>query len=363
MIYNIALSLVEGIGHKTAKNLLNKFENAETIFKSSIKDLSHIEGVGAIRSKAFKNKQVLKRAEEILVQHDKEGIDILFYKNPSFPKRLVQCEDAPILLYYKGNAHLNAQKMLAIIGTRKNTEYGAKMMEHMMEQFQSISDLVIISGLALGIDGLAHRFALKNNIPTIGVVAHGLDITYPPSHKKLAQEMLANGGLLSEYPLMSKIELANFPMRNRIVAGLCDASIIVESDRKGGAMITSKLAVGYNREVFAFPGRSIDSRSEGCNELIKKNMAQLIESGEDVLSFMNWTDTQTKNKPKQALLFTQLNEQEQLLIKLIQEKEMIHADELKLKSALSDSKLASYLLQLEMQNIIKSLPGKLYCMR
>ena len=283
MIYNIALSLVEGIGHKTAKNLLNKFENAETIFKSSIKDLSHIEGVGAIRSKAFKDKQVLKRAEEILVQHDKEGIDILFYKNPSFPKRLVQCEDAPILLYYKGNAHLNAQKMLAIIGTRKNTEYGAKM----MEQFQSISDLVIVSGLALGIDGLAHRFALKNNIPTIGVVAHGLDITYPPSHKKLAQEMLANGGLLSEYPLMSKIELANFPMRNRIVAGLCDASIIVESDSKGGAMITSKLAVGYNREVFAFPGRSIDSRSAGCNELIKKNMAQLIESGEDVLRFMN----------------------------------------------------------------------------
>ena len=152
-------------------------------------------------------------------------------------------------------------------------------------------------------------------------------------------------------------------MRNRIVAGLCDASIIVESDSKGGAMITSKLAVGYHREVFAFPGRSIDSRSAGCNELIKKNMAQLIESGEDVLRFMNWTDTQTKNKPKQALLFTQLNEQEQLLIKLIQEKEMMHADELKLKSALSDSKLASYLLQLEMQNIIKSLPGKLYCMR
>lgn len=363
MIYNIALSLVEGIGHKTAKNLLNKFENAEAIFKSSIKDLSHIEGVGAMRSKAFKDKQVLKRAEEILVQHDKEGIDILFYKHPSFPKRLVQCEDAPILLYYKGNAQLNAQKMLAIIGTRKNTEYGAKMMEHMMEQFQSISDLVIVSGLALGIDGLAHKFAMKNNIPTIGVVAHGLDITYPPSHKKLAQEMLANGGLLSEYPLNSKIELANFPMRNRIVAGLCDASIIVESDSKGGAMITSKLAVGYHREVFAFPGRSIDSRSAGCNELIKKNMAQLIESGEDILRFMNWTDTQTKNKPKQALLFTQLNEQEQLLIKLIQEKEMMHADELKLKSALSDSKLASYLLQLEMQNIIKSLPGKLYCMR
>lgn len=363
MIYNIALSLVEGIGHKTAKLLLNKFESAEAIFKSSVKELSSIEGVGQMRSKAFKDKQVLKHAEEILVQHDKQGIDILFYKNPSFPKRLVQCEDAPIILYYKGVAPLNAQKMLAIIGTRKNTEYGAKMTEYMMEQFQVINDLVIVSGLALGIDGLAHKFALKNNIPTIGVVAHGLDTIYPTNHKKLAQEMLAKGGLLSEYPLTSKIELANFPMRNRIVAGLCDASIVVESDCKGGAMITSKLAVGYNREVFAFPGRSIDSRSAGCNELIKKNMAQLIESGDDVLTYMNWTPTQTNNKPKQALLFTQLNEQEQLLLKLIQEKEIIHADELKLKSALSDSKLASYLLQLEMQNIIKSLPGKLYCMR
>jgi DNA processing protein len=253
--------------------------------------------------------------------------------------------------------------MLAIIGTRKNTEYGAKMIDRMMEQFQVANDLVIVSGLALGIDGLAHKSALKNNMPTLGVVAHGLDIVYPSNHKKLAQEMLEKGGLLSEYPLKSKIELANFPMRNRIVAGLCDASIIVESDVKGGAMITSKLAIGYNREVFAFPGRSIDNRSAGCNELIKKNMAQLIESGDDVLKFMNWTNDQNKNKAKQTLLFTQLNEQEQLLIKLIQEKEMIHADELKLKSALSDSKLASYLLQLEMQNLIKSLPGKQYCMR
>lgn len=363
MIYNIALTLVEGIGNKTAKILLNKYEHAEAIFKSSIKELSSVEGVGPIRSKAFKDKNVLKKAEEMLIQHDKEGIEILFYKHASFPKRLVQCEDAPIILYYKGTANLNAQKMLAIIGTRKNTEYGAKMIDRMMEQFQVTNDLVIVSGLALGIDGLAHKSALKNNMPTLGVVAHGLDIVYPSNHKKLAQEMLEKGGLLSEYPLKSKIELANFPMRNRIVAGLCDASIIVESDVKGGAMITSKLAIGYNREVFAFPGRSIDNRSAGCNELIKKNMAQLIESGDDVLKFMNWTNDQNKNKAKQTLLFTQLNEQEQLLIKLIQEKEMIHADELKLKSALSDSKLASYLLQLEMQNLIKSLPGKQYCMR
>ena len=363
MIYNIALTLVEGIGNKTAKILLNKYDHAEAIFKSSTKELSSVEGVGSIRSKAFKDKNILKKAEEMLIQHDKEGIEILFYKQASFPKRLVQCEDAPIILYYKGTANLNAQKMLAIIGTRKNTEYGAKMIDRMMEQFQVANDLVIVSGLALGIDGLAHKSALKNNMPTLGVVAHGLDIVYPSNHKKLAQEMLEMGGLLSEYPLKSKIELANFPMRNRIVAGLCDASIIVESDIKGGAMITSKLALGYNREVFAFPGRSIDNRSAGCNELIKKNMAQLIESGDDVLNFMNWTNDQNKNKAKQTLLFTQLNEQEQLLIKLIQEKEMIHADELKLKSALSDSKLASYLLQLEMQNLIKSLPGKQYCMR
>jgi DNA processing protein len=269
--------------------------------------LSSVEGVGPIRSKAFKDKNVLKKAEEMLIQHDKEGIEILFYKHASFPKRLVQCEDAPIILYYKGTANLNAQKMLAIIGTRKNTEYGRKITEDLLEKLKEHQPL-IISGLAVGIDIIAHKAAIQQKLPTIGVLAHGLDRIYPTNHRGTAKEMVLNGGLLTEYISGTNPDKQNFPMRNRIVAGLADATIVIETDIKGGSMITANLANGYNREVLAYPGSIYSNASSGCHHLIKTLKANIITDANDIVELLNWDTTTKKVKPTQRELFIELSD-------------------------------------------------------
>lgn len=360
ILYPIALSFVPEVGIKTMRQLLQHFGDAETIFKTPIAQLKKINGIGETRAKNFNDKTVFQRAEKELQFIEKEKIEMVFFNDKLYPKRLLQCNDAPILLYKKGKAQLNADKTIAIIGTRKNTDYGQRVTEQLVDELKQVEGLMIISGLASGIDAVAHKACVKSSIPTLGVLGHSLDRIYPFTHKKLAEDMLEQGGLLSEFPSGTKPDRQNFPVRNRIVAGMSDVTVVVESDIKGGAMITAYMALSYNRDVMAFPGRLIDSKSIGTNHLIKKNMAAMITAAQDLLELMNWDAVATKKKVTQQQLFLNLSEEEQCLIKILEDKEKLHADELLSLTGFKLSQLASVLLQLEMQGLVKTLPGKFY---
>ena len=263
------------------------------------------------------------------------------------------------MLFYKGTADLNASKIIAIVGTRTNTDYGKQFTEKLVKDL-SEQNITIISGLAYGIDAMAHKAALKNNLPTIGVVGHGLDKIYPSDHAGLAKEMIKNGGgILSEFFSGTKPDKHNFPLRNRIVAGISDATVLVETNIKGGSMITGNLANAYNRDVFAVPGRTTDTKSSGCNHLIKYNKAILLTDAEEILEVMGWKERKTKTK-KQKELFIELSQEEKQVVQLLQEKETVSIDEINLSSGLSSSTIAAAILNLELQNVVASLPGKMY---
>jgi DNA processing protein len=261
-------------------------------------------------------------------------------------------------LYYRGNADLNHAKIISIIGTRNNTDYGKQVTEKLVADLAE-ENVLILSGLAFGIDAIAHKSALQYNLPTVGVLAHGLDTIYPSHHKSLAKEMLQAGGLLTEFTKNTKPDKHNFPRRNRIVAGMADATIVVETAVKGGSMITAELALNYNRDVFAFPGKTTDSKSAGCNYLIKQKHAVLLTDAQQLIETLGWQ--KKKAKPKsQKELFIELSADERTIIDILREKETIHIDELFLKSGLSSSSIAASMLSLELQNVIISLPGKMY---
>ncbi|HRO43109.1 MAG TPA: DNA-processing protein DprA [Flavipsychrobacter sp.] len=357
--YELALSFVPDVGPKTARTLLAKFHSPEEIFRAPLKELILINGITEVRSRMFREASVLKQAEDELEFALKNNIEVLFLTNENYPRRFIHCDDAPVLLYYKGNANLNSEKIVAIIGTRKNTDYGQRLTEDLIEGLSGLEDTVVVSGLALGIDTIAHKSSLKNNIPTIGVVGHGLDTIYPHSNKALANEMLLHGGLLTEFPSGTKVERQNFPVRNRVVAGLSDVIIIVESEVKGGAMITAYVAHSYNRDVAAFPGRVYDSKSGGPNHLIKRNIAAMINGADDLLELMNWGKHEN-SKAKQKQLFVELKPEEKTIYDLLKEKDSLHADELMFQTGFTSPQLAATLLQMEMQGFIKTLPGKHY---
>jgi DNA processing protein len=261
-------------------------------------------------------------------------------------------------LYYRGTANLNHSKIVSIIGTRNNTDYGRQMAEHLVAGLQSMQVLVV-SGLAFGIDAIAHKAAIQNELATVGVLAHGLDKIYPPQHTSLAKQMLLNGGLLTEFRSNTLPDRHNFPKRNRIVAGLADCTIVIETAAKGGSMITAELANGYNRDVFAFPGKTTDVKSAGCNYLVKHNKAFLVTEAQEVIEQMGWVNKKVKSKPQKELFVT-LSADEQLLVNILKEKDTIHVDELFLKSGLNSSTVAATMLGLEFENIVASLPGKMY---
>ena len=357
LFYRIALSVVPGIGAKTAKTLLDKYGSAVAIFRTSLKELKNNEGIGEIKVKAFRDASVMQQAEKEWNYVSKNQVDLLCYKL-NYPQRLVNCSDAPPLLYYKGNADYNTKKIIAVVGTRKNTDYGLKLCEDLVEQLHQLENVIVISGLALGIDAIAHKKALQMGVPTIGVLGHGCDMIYPHNHKSLVAQMVENGGILTEFPSGTLPDRNNFPMRNRIVAGMSDITVVIESGISGGALITAQMACGYNREVAAYPGRVNDKSSAGCNELIRSNTAAMITKFDDLADLMNWKN----NKPKtvQRQLFITLSAEEQQLINILQTKDSVHADELFHQSGLSNSQLAVTLLNLEMQGLVKTLPGKYY---
>jgi DNA processing protein len=291
----------------------------------------------------------------------KFGVRAIPYYEKEYPGKLKNCYDAPILLYYKGNAGLNHSRVVSIIGTRNNTEYGKEMVRSLVEDLVPFS-VMVVSGLAYGVDALAHKQALKCGLQTIGVMAHGLDRIYPPAHRGLAKEMLEQGGLLTDFMTGEDPDKQNFPKRNRIVAGLADATVVIETGIKGGSMITAELANGYNRDVFAFPGRVKDPKSEGCNFLIRNNKAALITSAMDIVNFMNWEEKRVQPK-LQPSLFHEFSEEEKRIMEILSRKEIVHIDQIYSASGLRNSEVASIILNLELQNLIQSLPGKLYKIR
>jgi len=357
LIYKIGLTLIKSVGHVTAKSLLEHFGSAEAIFKASKKELLQISGIGPVTADQILTNDALKIAEVQLKFIKKHKVEVLFYTDDNYPKRLKHCIDAPVLLYYKGTADLNHSRIISVVGTRKATEYGRELCKQLAVTLADY-DVIVVSGLAYGIDIAAHKESLYQNIPTIGILAHGLDRIYPSLHQPTAQKMVLNGGLLTEFPLYTNPDKENFPKRNRIIAGLADATIVVEATAKGGALITADIANSYNRDVYAFPGRTTDVSSEGCNFLIKTNRAALINHAKDLAYYLGWDEVASKGTQQTQLLIGLSNE-EQRIVDLLQVS-AIRIDELAILSGIPQSKLAMHLLSLEMQGILISLPGKLY---
>lgn len=360
LTYQIGLTLLDGVGDVLAKNLVAYCGSAEQVFKSNKTHLEKIPGIGSYTSNAiFRSKSVLERAEQELKFITDNAIQALFYTDKNFPQRLKNCNDSPVILYYKGNANLNTEKIIAVVGTRTPSPYGKQMTEKFISDLTETGCLVV-SGLAYGIDIAAHKASMDNNINTVGVLAHGLDRVYPSVHSNYAEKMISQGGLLTEFTSNTNPDKENFPKRNRIVAGMCDALVVVESKRNGGSLITATIANSYNKDIFAFPGRAGEVLSEGCNGLIKSNRANLIESAADLMYIMNWNQTEKKKITTQIPLHFNLSAEEQTIVKAFDDKKQLHVDEICYATNFSISKTSSYLLQLEFSNVIKSLPGKIY---
>lgn len=356
--YQISLTLIPGIGDIVGKKLIAYCGGVEAVFKENRAALMRIPGIGSSTVNSIISQKVMHKADTEMDFIKKNNIKALFYTNPDYPARLLNCEDGPLLLYYKGNADLNVPRVIGFVGTRKATHQGKVICERMIKGLSSKAVLVV-SGLAYGIDSYSHKAALDENLKTVGVLGHGLDRVYPSQNKNLAAKMIDNGGLLTEFMMKTNPDRENFPKRNRIVAGMCDAIIVVESGIRGGAMITAGIANSYNRDVFAVPGRVNDEYSKGCNMLIKSSRAALAESEKDIAYIMGWDDIKVDVK-KQRDLFLQLTEDQRLVYDIIKEVKEISIDKLVIKSALPASKVASALLTLEFEGMIQSLPGKLY---
>ncbi len=357
----LALHFVPGIGDFLVKQLVSYCGSASAAFKMPKGKLMKIPGIGESSATSLKNHQPFQKAEEELKKAEKENVKILFYLDQEFPLRLKQFDDCPSILYLKGNVDINTKKTVAIVGTRQATAYGKEVVQTLVDGLVPYQPL-IISGLAYGIDIHAHKQALKNNLPTLGVMGSGIDIIYPAAHRETACKMLTNGGLVTENPIGTKPDAHNFPARNRIIAALADALVVVEAAERGGALITAEIANNYNKDVFAVPGAIGQLYSEGCNKLIKINKAHLITGVKDIAYIMNWNvETSTTQIIGDQLDLALYDADEQIVMTLLKEKKGAMAiDELSRKSSLSPSTLASLLLNLEFKNAVRSMPGKLY---
>ncbi|MES2284704.1 MAG: DNA-processing protein DprA [Bacteroidota bacterium] len=357
--YKIALTLIPNIGDILAKRLVAYCGSVRAVFEEKKSSLEKIPGIGSMHANAVINHSIFDLAEDEIKFIEKNNIQPLFYLDSNYPKRLTYCEDSPVMLYYKGNVNLNSEKIISIVGTREATEYGKKMCEKLIADL-AVHNVLIVSGLAYGIDICAHKAALDNGLPTVCTLAHGLDRIYPAIHKLTAQKMLENGGWLTDFTSKTVPDRENFPRRNRIVAGISDATIVIESKKSGGSLITADIANSYNRDVFAFPGRVDDVCSEGCNNLIKQNKAVLIQSAADLVYILGWEQTKNVKAPQQKKLFLELSADEELLVNVLKEKDSVTIDDLCFATKLPMSKVSGLLLTLEFSGIVKSLPGKAY---
>lgn len=356
-VYQIALGLLNGIGPKKAKMLAAYIGSVQGVFEEKPSALSKVPGIGTQFLKSINKAEALERAALEFEYIQKHDIKAHFYQDVTYPKKLAQCDDGPIVLFTKGTMDFNKRKNIAIVGTRKATSYGKDMTRQLIKDLQDY-DVQIISGLAFGIDIAAHKAALEFGIPTMGVLAHGLDDLYPVSHKATARKMEEReGGIVSEFLSGTVADPKNFPKRNRIVAGICDATIVVESSHKGGSLITAGLANDYNRDVFAFPGNADKLSSVGCNYLIQKNRAHLITSAQDMIDILGWQD-ELQTDPIQTDLFTSYTPEEEKILTVLREKGTTQIDDLCHSAGMSVSQLSVQLFNLEMKGAIRALSGK-----
>jgi DNA processing protein len=364
VIHSVALTQILNVGTVTAHKLIAHFGEAEEVFRASKKDLLKVHGVGDEIANSIVKQEVLDLAEKEVYFCETHGIEILLQHNPLYPQRLKNYPDAPFILYYKGSADLNASRTVGIVGTRNPSAVGRENCQQLVKDLKQYNS-TIISGLALGIDITAHRQSLELGIPTIGVMGTGMAKIYPREHKQTATEMLEMGGLLTEFSSNSGPDAKHFPMRNRIIAALSDALVVVESATKGGSIITANLAFGYNKDVFTFPGRIADKNSQGCNMLIKSNKAALIEKAGDLAYGMNWDDTpntQSRNHIQliQPQLFPDLSPHEQKVLDLLRANGQTGIDLLTHQTGFTPAQVSSLLLNLEFKGAVTSLRGKQY---
>lgn len=359
-LYEVALGLFPGIGAGLTKLLISYCGSAEKVFTTPKGKLKKIPGIGdKLADTIMHNRHLLKDAEKQLIMAEKTGTKICFYTDPEYPARLKNINDAPAIIYYRGNMELSPSKSIAIVGTRNASEYGKQSVDRIVEQL-SIYKPTIVSGLAYGIDIAAHKAAIRYNLPTIGCMATGPDVVYPATHKNIAKAMESNGGILTECPFGKPITPSGFPARNRIIAGLCDVLIVIEAAKKGGALITAEMANDYNREVFALPGNIGEKYSEGCNRLIQQHKANILTDVETLTDLMNWSQDSKGEPATSPVAIIDLNEKELPIYTLLSNNATLQIDELSWRSNLPIPVLASILLEMEFKGVLKSLPGKRY---
>ena len=361
LLYSLALTRIPGLGLAGMRKLWHACGNATDIFRRRMELPELVTGSDKL-VEALDCPPAFERARHELEFIRKNKIACLGYNDAEYPSRLRECGDAPTLLFYKGNTPLNQLKVINLVGTRHATEYGKEICHNFLRDLRQLCpEVLIVSGLAYGIDIHAHRAALEYGFPTIGVLAHGLDRIYPPSHRHTAVQMVQQGGLLTEFMSETNPDRQNFVMRNRIVASMCDATIVVESAAKGGALITADLAEGYHRDCFAFPGRLYDPYSQGCNALIRDNRAALIQSAEEFVKAMCWDTGNTIPQPIQRQLFPDLTEEEEQIARTLQASpDGLPINELAMTSTLPVNKLSALLFEMEIKGVIQALPGNRY---
>ena len=354
----IALTLLNGIGPKKAAILVSKMGGVDAVFDTSLKTIHHESGIRMDLLKSMNRKKALEEGFKHCEFIDKHGIQTHFFTDTNYPRRLRQCADAPLLLYSKGQFDPNPSRSIAIVGTRSASDYGRILCEELITHFEG-TNIQVISGMAYGIDIIAHQACVRNQIETLGVLGHGLDRIYPSNHRSTAEKMLENGGLLTEFLPGTKPDRENFPMRNRIVAGMTDATVVVESKITGGSLITADLALDYNRDVFAYPGNVGVSTSEGCNFLIRSNKAQMITCAADLLKEMSWVTNKPGKESQHRINLEELSTEEKEIVEFLEDTAQ-HIDVISVKLKRPVSQISVTLLTLEIKGLIKSIAGNKY---
>jgi DNA protecting protein DprA len=358
LFYLLALLKVDGVGDIMAKKLLTHCGSAEAIFNTKINQIAAIDGVGTVLLRNLKDKSVFEKANQEIEFIKSNNIKVSFFLDENYPERLKHCIDSPVLIFSSGNINLKGKKIISIVGTRQITGYGTEFCRKLIEDIAPLNP-VIVSGFAYGVDIAAHQLAMEYNLQTIGVLAHGLNQIYPKSHKKYVAKIEENGGFITEFWSSSNPDKENFVRRNRIVAGMTEATIVIESADRGGSLITANLANDYNRDVFAVPGRVSDKYSQGCNNLIKTQKANVLTSAADLIYILNW-DIENKAKPVQKQLFVELEPEEQKLYDFLLKNGKELLDTIALKCDFPIYKISGMLLNMELKGVIRPLPGKLF---
>lgn len=356
--YTLALQRIPNLGDISAKKLLRKMGSAEAIFREKKTTLAKIDGIGQMRLKEINLGKQLEEADEELQFIEKNGIAYSYFQDKTYPEKLKHCLDGPILLFHRGNIDLVGKKIISIVGTRKITSYGKSFCKELVEELAPLNP-IIVSGLAYGIDICAHKAALDHNLQTIACLAHGLDQIYPREHGKYVPKVEANGGLITEFWSSDTFDRNNFLKRNRIIAGISEATIVIESAEKGGSLVTADIANSYNRDVFAVPGRATDKQSRGCNNLIKQQKAHLLTQAADLIYILGW-EIKVPKKPAQTQLFVELDEEEKTIYRFLKEKEKELLDIIALECKIPAYKTASILMNMEIKGVVRPLPGKLF---